>query len=252
MAAERGPGGRFRKVAPTDGETLVSRETPGTVDDLNGHGPAPVGILPLRLVVDDVTPSIERTGAPPPVLPPEAQDGPTVDDVPLYVAATRGLDWGIGAALGDDYRATPDHLETVAEAAAPIARRLADLIGAAEAVDATVPPIVRELVTLAAAVYVAWGDALEVAAREAIDHYRHRGEDTDDASAEDRPARGSDPRAGGRDRGARRAPSPSGRVAGANEDPEADGVRPPGPSEGRGAELAAGFAAGRALGSGAG
>lgn len=247
MAAERGPGGRFkpRAVPEPDTETLVSRETSVSPE------PAPFA-GELRLVVDDVTPTIERTGAPPPPagLPPEAGDGIEVDDVPLYVAATRGLDWGIGTALGEEYRATPDHLDTVAEAAAPLARRLADLVGAAEAVDATVPPIVRELAVFAAAVYVAWGDAAELAIRAAIESYRHRGED-DDASAEDRSARGADGRARDRGRGSRRVAGPADRMGGAAEAPEVDRpVGPPGPSEDGGADLASGFAFGRALGSG--
>jgi hypothetical protein len=227
---------------------VVSRETSVSPE------PEPT-LIGLRLVVDDVTPAIDRSGTPPPpmALPPEADQGPEVDDVPLYVAATRGLDWGIGTALGEQYRATPDHLDTVAEAAAPLARRLADLIGAAEAVDSTVPPIIRELVTFGAAVYVAWGDAAELAIRAGFEAYRHRGEDDADASAEDRPAGAADRGARGRDRGSRRVAGPAGRVGGAAEAAQATRpLGPPGPGEDGGADLAASFAVGRALGSGTG
>jgi hypothetical protein len=230
-------------VAADPGES-VSRETPPTG--------APIR---LRLLVDDVTPAAPGAGggsAPPPLeLPPEAAgDGVDVDTVPLYEAAVRGLDWGIGQRLGPEYAADEAHLDAVAAAAAPLARRLGDLVGAAELADAAVPPIVRELVTFAAAVYVAWGDAVELAAREAWHAYRNRGED--DADAEDRPTRVANDgarRRSGRDR--RPVDAPAG-VGGADEDPSAAGIRPPGPSEGRSADLAGAFTFGRSIGSGAG
>ena len=248
----RDAAGRFvRGSPPPPAETVppaasVSPE-PETVASRSS---APPAMPRLRLLVEDVTPAIAPP-PPPPGAGPE-EPGPEVDDVPLYAGLARGIDWIIGAAMGDTYRAPEHRVDAVGEAIAPVGRRVAGLVGASGVVDASVPPLVRELGTLAAALYVAWGDAFVDAFRAALEARRAEREATD-GDTPDRPPRGDDGRARGGDRAARpRAPRADG-PGGAGEVPPADPpVRPPGPSEGRGADLAAAFAGGRALGSGAG
>ncbi len=210
----------------------------------------------LRLLIDDVTPSVAPAQPGPEPLAGQAPGqvepelGP--DDVPLYVGLARGIDWGIGALLGPDKRATDRRVDDVGEAIAPIGRRLEGLVGASGVVDAAVPSLVRELATLAAAVYVAWGDAFEQIFREQVAARRARREETDGDLA-DRSTRAGD-------RGAARGARPAGRLGGpaeaaggaADAGQEIRPPGPPGPRSGRSAELGGAFALGSALGSGAG
>jgi len=258
---ERGTGQRIgrpgRRVGHPDvGETLVPRGT--SVAEPTEPAPPAAQRAPsslpslIRLRVEDVTPAAAAApDEPPPEPVPLEERDP--DDVPLYLGLARGIDWIIGATMGDHYSAPEPRVDKVGEAIAPLGRRVAGLVGASGVVDESVPPLVRELATLAAAVYVAWGDAFIELTQEAIARIRaEREEDDDDGDPERRPARGDQRRARGRDRGPRRPREPAAGVGQTAPDPADDGVRPPGPGEGRGSELGRAFAFGSALGSGAG
>jgi hypothetical protein len=167
VGTKRGPGGRF---APAGAE--------GGADDDD------MPLLDLEIAPVDELPADIRPPELEPEPPPPAGDEPP--DATLAITLARGIDETVGLLFGAEYRGEPDQVTAVGEAADPVIRRALTLVHAGQLAESTVPAPVRELVVLAARVWVAWGDALVVTFQRQVAELRAAREV--DGGTTDRPA----------------------------------------------------------------
>lgn len=183
--AKRGANGRF---------TSADEPAPAALD--------PNDMPPLfDLEIEPQEPTIEPAELPLPPAPPDAPAEADAGgaDVTLATALARGIDEAVGLMFGAGYRAQPEQIAAVGEAAAPVLTRALTFVHAGELAEANVPAPVRELATLAARVYVAWGDAFVLIVRQRIAELRAQREEADGSQS------GSTDRGNGGVRGAGRS-----------------------------------------------
>lgn len=160
----------------------------------------------------------------------DATDEDSATDAMLGTALARGVDELVGMMFGAAYRADAAQVEAVGEAAYPVVRRALSFVHAAELAESTIPAPIREIGTLAARAYAAWGDALTLIVQNKISEIREGRNDR----ATPRSAQGADGQPGrhGRANGhadGDPAPFPAGAFAGEADRTAGPGVGAPGP-----------------------
>lgn len=129
-------------------------------------------LISLQVEPIDFEPGAIPELPPPPEALPADDTDPGAGDVFLADALARGIDELVGLLAGATFKAEPDQVAAVGEAAAPVVRRVLSLVHADSLAESTVPAPVRELATLVARVYVAWGDAFVLIAQQQIAELR--------------------------------------------------------------------------------
>jgi hypothetical protein len=150
--ASRGANGKFTAKPAAPPAAAPADELPDLVD--------------LTIEPIDMPEPPAGLPSPPPAAP--IPDELSAEDARLAVELARGVDELVGLFVGAAYRATPDEVAAVGQAADPLMRRGLAFFHAAELAESSVPAPIRELVRLAVTVWLAWGDALVVTAQQQI------------------------------------------------------------------------------------